>query len=136
MATAGTVKRNVLASWGTHASNLVFGFFLTRYTLDVLGVSTYGSWLLINSIASYAGLLYCGLGETVSRYVAKYHSEGNPTRVNQMCASPFRSWLSPSRVARRPVRQPHPLPLPARVRPRPWHARAPALTWQEAQARS
>lgn len=84
MSLAGSVKRNVLASWGTHASNLVIGFFLTRYTLDVLGVSTYGSWLLINSIASYSALLYCGLGETISRYVAKYHSEGDTHRVNQV----------------------------------------------------
>lgn len=84
MSIAGSVTRNVLASWGTHASNLVIGFFLTRYTLDVLGVSTYGSWLLINSIASYAALLYCGLGETISRYVAKYHSEQNWHRINQV----------------------------------------------------
>lgn len=84
MSFAGSVTRNVLASWGTHASNLVIGFFLTRYTLDVLGVSTYGSWLLINSIASYAALLYCGLGETISRYVAKYHSEQNWHRINQV----------------------------------------------------
>ena len=74
MSLNGSVKRNVLASWGTHASNLVLGFFLTRYTLDVLGVSTYGSWLLINSIAGYSGLLYFGFGDTISRYVAKYHS--------------------------------------------------------------
>lgn len=93
MSSAGAVKRNVLASWGTHASNLVFGFFLTRYTLDVLGVSTYGSWLLINSIASYAGLLYLGLGETVSRYVAKYHSEGNVTRVNQILSVILAAYL-------------------------------------------
>ena len=84
MASTGTVKRNVLASWGTHASNIVIGFFLTRYTLDVLGVSSYGSWLLLNSIAGYAALLYCGLGETISRFVAKYHSENNPHRVNQI----------------------------------------------------
>ncbi|MEK6262126.1 MAG: oligosaccharide flippase family protein [Planctomycetota bacterium] len=99
MATAGTVRRNVLASWGTHASNLVIGFFLTRYTLDVLGVSTYGSWLLLNSIAGYSGLLYCGLGETVSRYVAKYHSEGNPTRVNQIVSVILAAYLVMGGVA-------------------------------------
>ena len=84
MSNAGSVKRNVLASWGTHASNLVIGFFLTRYTLDTLGVSTYGSWLLINSIASYSGLLYCGMGETISRFVAKYHSERDSYRISQV----------------------------------------------------
>lgn len=84
MTTGSSVKRNVLASWGVHAFNLVIGFFLTRYTLDVLGVSTYGNWLFINSIASYASLLYCGFGETVSRYVARYHADGDQPRMNEV----------------------------------------------------
>lgn len=99
MSTFGSVTRNVLASWGTHASNLVIGFFLTRYTLDVLGVSTYGSWLLLNSIASYAGLLYCGLGETIARYVAKYHSEGNLHRLNQVVTLVLTIYLAMGGVA-------------------------------------
>ncbi len=99
MSFAGSVTRNVLASWGTHASNLVIGFFLTRYTLDVLGVSTYGSWLLINSIASYAALLYCGLGETISRYVAKYHSEQNWHRINQVVTLVLTIYLGMGAIA-------------------------------------
>ncbi len=99
MSFAGSVRRNVLASWGTHASNLVIGFFLTRYTLDVLGVSTYGSWLLINSIASYSALLYCGLGETISRYVAKYHSEGDMHRVNQVVTLVLTIYLGMGAIA-------------------------------------
>ncbi|MBS0201496.1 MAG: polysaccharide biosynthesis C-terminal domain-containing protein [Planctomycetes bacterium] len=99
MSSIGSVTRNVLASWGTHASNLVIGFFLTRYTLDVLGVSTYGSWLLINSIASYSALLYCGLGETISRYVAKYHSEGNWLRINQVVTLVLSIYLGMGAVA-------------------------------------
>jgi O-antigen/teichoic acid export membrane protein len=95
----GAVTRNVLASWGTHASNLVIGFFLTRYTLDVLGVSTYGSWLLLNSIATYGGLLYCGMGETISRYVAKYHSENDPHRVNQVVTLVLAVYLAMGSVA-------------------------------------
>lgn len=99
MSRPGSVTRNVLASWGTHASNLVIGFFLTRYTLDILGVSTYGSWLLINSIASYASLLYCGLGETVSRYIAKYHSEQNWHRINQVITLVLTIYLGMGGVA-------------------------------------
>ncbi|MFO1045134.1 MAG: polysaccharide biosynthesis C-terminal domain-containing protein [Planctomycetaceae bacterium] len=99
MPSFGSVTRNVLASWGTHASNIVIGFFLTRYTLDVLGVSTYGSWLLINSIASYSALLYCGMGETISRYVAKYHSEGDPHRVNQVVTFVLSIYLGMGSVA-------------------------------------
>lgn len=84
MASGSSVKRNVLASWGTHACNMVIGFILTRYTLDVLGVSTYGNWLFINSIAGYANLLYLGFGETVSRYVSKYHADKNQQGMNEV----------------------------------------------------
>jgi O-antigen/teichoic acid export membrane protein len=84
MSTGSSVKRNVLASWGVHACNMVIGFFLTRYTLEVLGVSNYGNWLFINSIASYANLLYCGFGETVSRYVATYHADRDQRRMNEV----------------------------------------------------
>lgn len=84
MSSGSSVKRNVLASWGVHACNMVIGFFLTRYTLDVLGVSTYGNWLFINSIASYSSLLYCGFGETVSRYVARYHADQDQRRMNEV----------------------------------------------------
>lgn len=84
MKSGSSVKRNVLASWGTHAFNMVIGFFLTRYTLDVLGVSTYGNWLFINSIAAYANLLYCGFGETVSRYVSRYHADNDQRKMNEV----------------------------------------------------
>lgn len=84
MIMGSSIRRNVIASWGVHACNMVIGFFLTRYTLDVLGVSTYGNWLFINSIAGYASLLYCGFGETVSRYVAKYHADEDQRRMNDV----------------------------------------------------
>ena len=84
MTAGSSVKRNVIASWGVHASNMVIGFFLTRYTLEVLGVSTYGNWLFINSIAGYANLLYCGFGETISRYVSKYHADQDQRRMNEV----------------------------------------------------
>lgn len=84
MSSGSSVKRNVIASWGAHAINLVIGFFLTRYTLDVLGVSTYGNWLFINSIAGYASLLYFGFGETVSRFVARRHSDGDQRGMNEV----------------------------------------------------
>lgn len=84
MKSGSSVKRNVLASWGTHAFNMVIGFYLTRYTLDVLGVSTYGNWLFVNSIASYANLLYCGFGETVSRYVSRHQADNDQKKMNEV----------------------------------------------------
>lgn len=78
------VKRNVLASWVAHAVTLVCGFFLMPYVIDVLGDQQYGTWVLINSIAAYSGVLYLGFGETISRYVATYEAENRPDRVNKV----------------------------------------------------
>lgn len=79
-----SVKRNVIASWLAHGLTIVIGFFLMPYIVRVMGDDTYGVWLFINSMASYAGLLYFGFGDTISRYVAKYHGEGNDLRINQI----------------------------------------------------
>jgi O-antigen/teichoic acid export membrane protein len=79
-----SVKRNVLASWFAHAVTIVVGFFLMPYVMKVLGDHSYGTWVFVNSLASYAGLLYFGFGDTISRYVARHHAEGDHLRVNQV----------------------------------------------------
>ncbi|MBX3449429.1 MAG: polysaccharide biosynthesis C-terminal domain-containing protein [Planctomycetaceae bacterium] len=79
---AGSLKRNVAASWVAHAVTLVVGVFLMPYVVSVLGDHQYGTWVFINSIAGYSGLLYLGFGETISRYVATYQSQGDLRKVN------------------------------------------------------
>lgn len=88
-----SVTRNVLASWMAHALTIVIGFFLMPYVVSVMGDQSYGTWLFINSMASYAGLLYFGFGDTISRYVAKYHAEGNDLRINQIVSLIFAIYL-------------------------------------------
>lgn len=83
-ASAPSVKLNVLASWGAHAVTVVVGFFLMPYVIRTLGDHQYGTWVFINSLASYAGLLYFGFGDTISRYVAKYHAAGEYRRMNEV----------------------------------------------------
>ena len=61
------VKRNVLASWIAHGLALGLGFFMMPYILGLLGKHQYGTWVFINSFVAYAGLLYLGFGETISR---------------------------------------------------------------------
>lgn len=78
------VKRNVLATWFAHAIALGVGFLLMPYVLTVLGQHQYGTWVFINSFVAYTGVLYLGLGETISRYVAKYEAEGRPERINEI----------------------------------------------------
>ncbi|MBI1345153.1 oligosaccharide flippase family protein [bacterium] len=79
-----SVKRNVLMSWFAHGVTIVIGFFLMPYVVSVLGDRAYGSWVFINSLASYSGLLYFGFGDTISRYVAKHHAAGEYQKLNQV----------------------------------------------------
>lgn len=81
---SASVKRNVIASWLAHGVTIVVGFFLMPYVVKILGDKAYGSWVFINSMASYAGLLYFGFGDTISRYVAKYHGEKSYRHINQI----------------------------------------------------
>lgn len=81
---AASVKRNVLVSWIAHGVTIVVGFFLMPYIVQVLGEHSYGMWVFVNSLASYAGLLYFGFGDTISRYVAKYHAAGDQQRINSV----------------------------------------------------
>lgn len=79
-----SVKRNVLMSWLAHGVTIVIGFFLMPYVVSVLGDKAYGSWVFINSLASYSGLLYFGFGDTISRYVAKHHAAREYHKLNQV----------------------------------------------------
>lgn len=79
-----SLKSNVLFTWLAHLAALVTGFFLMPYVMRVLGDASYGQWVFINSFVAYGGLLYMGMGETICRYVAKYHSEGNTRGMNEV----------------------------------------------------
>ncbi|MCG6158047.1 MATE family efflux transporter [Rubinisphaera margarita] len=78
-----SVKVNVLISWLAHAVTLGIGFLLMPYILHTVGDSTYGTWLLLNSIAGHAGLLYFGFGEAISRFTSKYHTEEKWIELNR-----------------------------------------------------
>lgn len=93
------VKLNVLASWLAHGMALAIGFFLMPYVLKVLGDHQYGTWVFINSFVAYAGILYLGFGETISRYVAKYEAEQQPERVNEVVNLILAVYASMSLVA-------------------------------------
>ena len=84
-----SMKWNVGASWFVHAASLVIGFFLMPYVIHKLGDGQYGVWVFINCLASYAGLLYLGFGQTISRYVAKYSAAGDWQKLNAVSSLVF-----------------------------------------------
>ena len=91
---ARSLKINVAASWLVHGIGLVIGFFLMPYVIRTLGDSSYGVWVFINSFVGYAGLLYLGLGHTVSRYVAKHSAAKEWDELNQVASLVFFVYLA------------------------------------------
>lgn len=76
--------RNLGVSWLTHGASLAIGFFLMPYVLHTLGDGSYGTWVFICSITSYATLLYLGFGETLGRYVAQFQARKEWDRLNDI----------------------------------------------------
>lgn len=79
-----TVKINVLVSWLCHLTMMVIGFFLVPYVLHTIGEEPYGTWLFLNAIAGYSGLLYLGFGETIARYVSRHHARKEWEELNEV----------------------------------------------------
>lgn len=71
----------------------MIGIFLMPYVLHILGDAQYGSWIFINAIAGYSGLLYLGFGQTISRYVAHYHAKQDWNRLNHISNVIFAIYL-------------------------------------------
>lgn len=84
-----TLRRNILASWASHAVALVVGLFLVRFVKDMLGDAGYGAWIFINSIVGYSTLLYFGFGAAVSRETARCHALGDWPGLNRVLSSIF-----------------------------------------------
>ena len=88
-----SVKMNLFANWLNHGVSLVIGVFLMPYVLHILGDAQYGSWIFINAIAGYSGLLYLGFGQTISRYVAHYHAKEEWDKLNHVSNVIFAIYL-------------------------------------------
>ncbi|WP_298867071.1 oligosaccharide flippase family protein [uncultured Gimesia sp.] len=94
-----SVKANLFANWLNHGVSLVIGVFLMPYVLHILGDAQYGSWIFINAIAGYSGLLYLGFGQTISRYVAHYHAKQEWQKLNNVSNVIFAIYLGMGALA-------------------------------------
>ena len=94
-----SLKFNLASSWLAHAVGLGVGFFLMPYVLHMLGDGAYGTWIFINSVAGYSGLLYLGFGQTICRYVAATHASGDSTKMNRIVSVVFATYSSLGAVA-------------------------------------
>jgi O-antigen/teichoic acid export membrane protein len=82
--------RNVLSNWMTYLLGGAVSFFLSPFIVRHLGNSAYGVWALLVSLTGYLGFLDLGIRGAVTRYIAKFHSEGaheqSSCTVSSACA--------------------------------------------------
>src|SRR5215472_14291131 len=59
------------------AGQIVVAFFLTPFVIHRLGDRMYGLWVLVGTFIGYYGLLDLGLGNAITRYVARALGKGD-----------------------------------------------------------
>jgi O-antigen/teichoic acid export membrane protein len=79
--------RNVVANWLTYLISGVVSFFLSPFIVRHLGNSAYGIWVLLVSLTGYLGFLDLGIRGAVTRYVAKFHTEGKHEESSRTISS-------------------------------------------------
>jgi O-antigen/teichoic acid export membrane protein len=70
------IGRSITLNWAALAISIGVAFFLSPFVVHRLGNVAYGVWTLINSMIAYMGLLDLGLRGAVTRFVSRYHAQG------------------------------------------------------------
>jgi len=70
------IGRSVVLNWIALAVSIGVAFFLSPYVVHRLGNIGYGIWTLVNSMIAYMSLLDLGLRGAVTRFVSRYHAQG------------------------------------------------------------
>ena len=79
--------KNVGSSWLVTVATVVAVYFLTPFTIHKLGDDGYGTWILINSITGYLGLLVLGVPMASVRYFAQHVAKGDVAKLNEAIGS-------------------------------------------------
>ena len=78
---------NVIWNWGAFSFSLVIGFFLSPFVIHHLGDAGYGVWVLMLSVTSYLGFFDLGVRGAVTRYVSKFHTQGDHQEASRIASS-------------------------------------------------
>lgn len=78
---------NALSNWIALAITVVVGFLMTPYIISHLGKTSFGIWILVNSIIGYYGILDLGVTSAITRYVARYAGQRNYRAINETAST-------------------------------------------------
>ena len=96
MARSRFIARSALFNWASYGVTFVVAFFLSPYVVHHLGNIPYGVWTLVGSLVSYMGLLDLGLRGAVTRYVARFRTQGEHSEASRSVSAALwlRMWIS------------------------------------------
>lgn len=83
MGNTNQIKMGALISYFAIAFSILAGILYTPWMIKVIGNSDYGLYILVTSFLSYFVMDF-GLGQTIARYIAKYRTENNQEKINQL----------------------------------------------------
>lgn len=78
---------SVLSNWVALVFISGVTFFLSPYIVAKLGNTAYGIWALLMALTGYLGLLDLGVRSAVTRYVAKFHVQGDHVESGRVVSS-------------------------------------------------
>src|SRR5712691_9476533 len=84
------IGRSVALNWIALVVSIGVAFFLSPFVVHRLGNVAYGVWTLVNSMIAYMGLLDLGLRGAVTRFVSKYHANGEHLESSRAVSAAFR----------------------------------------------
>jgi O-antigen/teichoic acid export membrane protein len=84
---ATRIARNVFSNWGSFGFSMAVNFFVAPIVVGHLGNAGYGVWTLVVSLTGYLGLLDFGVRGAVTRYTARFHTQGDHDRAGGVASS-------------------------------------------------
>ena len=92
MSKSKQIKIGAILSYVSIVVNIIAGLIYTPWMINQIGKSQYGLYTLANSLIVLF-LVDFGLGAATTRYVSKYHAEGNEEKVNNFLGVIYKLYL-------------------------------------------
>lgn len=77
------IKKGAIISYAAIFINIAAGLLYTPWMINQIGRADYGLYVLMTSVLTYFVVDY-GLSQSVTRLLAKYRSEGDTTKINNL----------------------------------------------------
>jgi O-antigen/teichoic acid export membrane protein len=85
--------RNIFSNWTGYLVAAAINFVLSPFVVHSLGDTSYGIWILLTSLVGYLGLLDLGVRGAVTRFVAKFHAQGDHRESTKLVSSALAFFL-------------------------------------------